>query len=180
MNWDMDFEQPIFVNGKGMVLTFSQMVEEILNIIKEMPNVEYVLSVGTDSQVKPKANATKFISAVHLHRVGRGAWGWRLKQVEQRRYNQLKEKIMTECHLTQILAYKFFEVNIAEQVLEITIDHIYTGAEFSFITHVDIGENGKTKAFIADVRRMFEPMGGVVIKPDSYTASAYADKYSKW
>ena len=43
MNWDMDFEQPIFVNGKGESVTFSQMVGEIIRIIAERPDLEYVL-----------------------------------------------------------------------------------------------------------------------------------------
>lgn len=181
MNWDMDFEQKIFINGKGETITLTTMIKEILNIIAERPDLEYVLSVGTDSQVKVKSNRTKFVTCVHLHRKGKGAWGWRYIQVENRRYNNLKEKIMTECQLTQILTYKFFEADITNKVLELTIDHIYEGASFLFVPHVDIGTKGKTKAFVEDVIKMFDAMGcEVVIKPDSYTASAYADKYSKW
>jgi len=181
MNWESNFEGRIFINGIGEIVTFSEMEQEILRIIGERPDAKYVLSVGTDSQVKPKANATKFVSVVHLHRVGQGAWGWRYVQVEKRRYSELKEKIMTECQLTQMLSYKFFESNIAEKVLEITIDYVYKDASFLLVPHVDIGHNGKTKKFIEEVYRMFNAMGcDVKIKPDSYAASGYADKYSKW
>ena len=180
MDWGMDINQPIFVNGKGKTITFAEMIQEILDLIAERPDLEYVLSVGTDSQVKPKAKKTKFVTCVHLHRKGVGAWGWKYIQIEPRRYSQLKEKIMTECHLTQVLAYKFFEIDIFEKVLELTIEYLDDGASFLFIPHVDIGEKGKTSAFIEDVRRMFAGMGGVKIKPDSYCASSLADKYSKW
>ncbi|KFZ25979.1 MAG: hypothetical protein KQ78_01935 [Candidatus Izimaplasma bacterium HR2] len=88
---------------------------------------------------------------------------------------------MTECHLTQMLAYQFFESDITEKVLELTIDHIYSGAKFLLVPHVDIGRNGETKKFIKEVYNMFRAMGvDVKIKPDSYAASGYADKYSKW
>lgn len=181
MKWDMDSNEAIFINGKGQYISFNQMVDEILAIIEERPDLEYVLSIGTDSQVKPKAELTKFVSVVHLHRVGYGAWGWRTIQVEKRAYSKLREKIMTECHLTQILSYKFFEVDITNKVLELTIDYLDIGANFLFVPHVDIGKNGATKAFIDEVIRMFDAMGvDVLIKPDSYAASAYADKYSKW
>lgn len=181
MNWGMDSNEAIFINGKGTYLSFNEMIEEILKLIAERPELEYVLSVGTDSQVKPKKELTKFVSVIHLHRKGRGAWCWKYIQIEKRGYHNLKEKIFTECHLTQILAYKFFEINIADKVLDITIDYLDDGAEFSFVPHVDIGTKGKTKAFVEDVTRMFDVMGcSVKIKPDSYTASGVADKYSKW
>ncbi|KFZ25980.1 MAG: hypothetical protein KQ78_01936 [Candidatus Izimaplasma bacterium HR2] len=73
MDWSTGFSKAIFINGKGEKVTFSEMEQEILDIIAERPDLEYVLSVGTDSQVKPKADATKFVTVVHLHRVGQGA-----------------------------------------------------------------------------------------------------------
>ena len=54
-------------------LNFDMVFTRICNFIEKDPRNLYRLSIGTDSQAHQKD--TRFITAIHIHRVGKGAWG---------------------------------------------------------------------------------------------------------
>ena len=60
------------------------------DFIQKDPRSVYVLSIGTDSQVNQ--NITRFMTAIHLHRIGKGAWGCLTQQVLNRPVQSLREK----------------------------------------------------------------------------------------
>ena len=176
---EINYSNLIFHNSVCNGISISNIISEIEDKIKVQPLNTYVLTVGTDSQVIQ--TGTRFVSAIHLHRVGKGAWAWRMKTFHRRPINNLKEKILTECFLTQNIMIKLVSQNIYDKVADIIIPHIDKGANFIFKPHVDIGLKGETKTMVTQIDEMFKSIGfDVVIKPYSYTASSYANKYTKF
>ncbi|HZJ56799.1 MAG TPA: ribonuclease H-like YkuK family protein, partial [Clostridia bacterium] len=64
----------LFRNSVHQGLTLDQVYELLLGFLRRAPHNEYRLSIGTDSQVG--ADKTVFVTAIHLHKVGRGATGF--------------------------------------------------------------------------------------------------------
>lgn len=63
----------LFYNLSEAQMTFQDVMERLKAFVQKDPRSSYVLSIGTDSQVY--RDYTKFITALHLHRTGKGAWG---------------------------------------------------------------------------------------------------------
>lgn len=148
---------------------FNQMCEEIKKFIEFDKNSKYEISVGSDGQ--RHGNITKFVTAVLVHRINGGAqYYWAYENVPH--INSLRQKIMHEAGLT--LQYKEILKNaLSGTTLKYNID---------IVPDVDIGEVGKTKQFIPEIRGMFKGYGSkeeVRIKPYSVSATSIADKHSK-
>ena len=153
-------------------------IKDILKRVKADPYGDYELSIGSDSQVK--SDYTKFITAIILHKKGKGAWAWRSRYIENRRMENYKEKIIKEVEFTQYVMIEFLNSNIYDQVLDIILQYIDKGSNFRLVSHVDIGLEGKSRELVKFVDGMFKGLGvDVEIKPNSYAASCYADRYSK-
>lgn len=79
-----------FYNLSEDHLAFSDVVMRMKDFIRKDPRSAYVLSIGTDSQVNQ--NVTTFMTAIHLHRIGKGAWGCLTQQVIERACKVLEKK----------------------------------------------------------------------------------------
>jgi hypothetical protein len=91
----------------------------------------------------------------------------------------LHEKISMETTLSQELAYAFTSVYLAE-LAEILIPYSDEGADLTFEIHLDIGRKGVTKDLIQEMTGRIQAMGlEAKIKPDSYTAFSYANRFTK-
>ena len=162
--------------GKGN-LTFREAFEEIIKFIEADTTSSYRISIGTDSHV---GNGTLFVTCIHVHRIGKGAIGFLHKSLMSRPIRNLREKIYMETCMSLQLAYLFDEEKI---------DRIYKalgkngksptkGVTFEF--HIDIGKRGETKALINEMVGMVSGLNFIPkIKPDSYCASCFADRYTK-
>jgi len=88
----------------------------------------------------------------------------------------LREKIYLETCASLQLAYMFDEERI---------DSIQRAVgsgrkEVSFEFHIDVGRKGQTKALINEMVGMVKGLNFIPrIKPDSYCASSFADKFTK-
>lgn len=165
----------VFRNLRNDHMTFEQVYKEIINFIKADTNCSYKISVGTDSQV---AGKTVFVSCIHIHRVGKGATGFLHKYEMQRPVKNLREKIYLETCASLQLAYLFDEAKIEHIKHLVSQGGLSRGVAFEF--HIDVGTKGETKTLINEMVGMakglnFEPK----IKPDSYCASSFADRYTK-
>ncbi len=172
---EIDYSNLQFSNIKYKRISFDEVCYHLLTFIKKMPNYHYKLSVGSDSQVNSKY--TLLVSAIHLHRVGRGATGFITKQMIPRPIYSLREKIFYETSFTMRIAY-MFTPEIINSFIEPIINTKYGDINFEF--HLDVGVNGPTKNLISEMVAMadiypFEPK----IKPESYAASSYANKHTK-
>jgi len=152
-------------------INFNDVYENIINFIKSDTNSSYRISIGTDSQTG-KAK-TVFVSCIHIHRIGRGAIGFLHKSSIPRQVKNLREKIYLETCSTLQLAYLFNEERI-EAIKDLL------GPRVCFEFHIDIGTRGSTKTLINEMVGMVKGLDFVPkIKPESYCASCFADRFTK-
>ena len=155
--------------------TFEKVYQEILGFIKADRNSSYKISVGTDSQVKSK---TVFVSCIHVHRIGKGAIGFLHKSVINRPIVNLREKIYLETCASLQIAYLFDNEMMRRLRSIVGGGNEKKGVTFEF--HIDVGTKGKTKKLINEMVGMVRGLEFVPrIKPDSYCASSFADRYTK-
>ncbi|MFX3624058.1 MAG: ribonuclease H-like YkuK family protein [Ectobacillus sp.] len=166
-----------FYNLSERRMNFETVFSRICEFIRADPISVYCLSIGTDSQAHQ--DDTRFITAIHLHRVGKGAWGCLRNQTVHRKLKSLREKIDLETYFSQEIAYLFTPEHLGT-LLEILYPYRHEGAKLSMEIHLDIGQYGLTKEFILDMTARITAMGLIAkIKPDAYTAFSYANRYTK-
>ena len=146
-----------FVSPTKGRLSLNQVFTDIMDYVHEDPECHYRLIVGTDSQIGAD---TCFVTAVVIHRVGRGARYYYARD-HQRTERSLKQRIFYEAskslELASQLAHKLSENGHSDLNIEI---------------HLDVGENGRTKELIRDIIGMITGTGFEArIKPDAYGAS---------
>jgi predicted RNase H-related nuclease YkuK (DUF458 family) len=164
-----------FFNSLQKNMSFADVVASIKYFIKVNPDCKYRLAIGTDSQVKGRY--TCFATGIHIHRVGQGAWCCVSKIIENRRYRSLKEKIMKETSMTYEIAYMLNE-QLMDSLCDFSIK--YKNFDCRLEAHIDIGTKGETRKLIREMASYFQGTGiDAKIKPDSYVASSYANRYSK-
>lgn len=164
-------DKTVFRGLNSDYLNFNQVYECIIKFIKSDINSLYKISIGTDSQVGVN---TVFVSCIHVHRVGKGATGFLHRSEYPRAITNLREKIYLETCLSLQLAYMFNEEKILNIKKAVGSDNV------SFEFHIDIGTQGKTKALINEMVGMVQGLDFIPkIKPDSYCASNFADRYTK-
>jgi predicted RNase H-related nuclease YkuK (DUF458 family) len=167
--------EPLFRNTKQETFTFTEMFSRILNFIKEDSKTSYRIAIGTDSMVK---TTTCFITAVLVHRVGKGAIAFLKKVIIPRPIHSLREKISTEITFTQEIAYMFTPERI-DQIYEAVLTADETN-HLDLEIHIDIGSQGPTKELIKEMVGRVSGMGfDVKIKPYSTAASSLANRYTK-
>ena len=164
-----------FFNSVQKNMSFTDVIACIKYFIRLNPDNTYRLAVGTDSQVKGRS--TCFATGIYIHRVGQGAWCCVSKRAENKRYKNLKEKIAKETSIT----YEVVSM-LNEQLIDVLCDFTleYENFDYRLEAHIDVGTKGETRKLVREMTGYFEGMGvDAVIKPDSFAASSYADRYSK-
>lgn len=154
-----------FVSPTKGSLNFNAMMAEIISYIKGLPNSSYKIIVGSDSMVKTD---TCFITAVIVHRLGKGARYFYRKKT-QRKIKSLRQKIFYETALSLevgSLVHRYFADN---GFVDLNVE-----------IHIDVGIKGETKDLIREVVGMVTGSGFTAkIKPEAYGASSVADKHTK-
>lgn len=161
-NLEYNFESFISLNKKQM--SFLSVMEDITSFVKEDPNREYRVIVGSDSEgYGPVAYAT----AIVVHRVGSGGRAYIAKNIIKTP-RSLRSKIYNEAMLS---------LNLGQQILP---ELINAGLlEENFMIHVDVGPNGQTKDMIKEIVGMVKGFGfQVATKPESFAASSVADRFA--
>jgi predicted RNase H-related nuclease YkuK (DUF458 family) len=166
-----------FHNSMYSHLDFDEVFSKLVAFIRQAPYYHYRLSIGSDSHVE--ARHTVFVTAIHLHRVGRGAIGFITKQIINRAIHSLREKIYHETARTLEIASLFTPEKI-DLMIDALLQYSSRPGDICFEFHLDVGTSGATKDLIGEMVAMakgtiFTPK----IKPDSYAACAYADRYTK-
>ncbi len=168
-----------FENSQEKNMTFEQVFEKIIHFMKRNPKGNFRLMVGTDSQIHPEC--TRFITGIVIQQVGKGVWACLRRNVILRKMTNLHERISFETSLTEEVASLFTEER-KEELIDIVLPNIYKGASFTIEGHIDIGsgERNKTKIYVREMEARIESMGfEPKIKPDSFVASGYANRYTK-
>lgn len=155
----------LFISPSKGKLSFRDMMEDITNYITGLPTSAYKIIIGSDSQVKTD---TCFITAVVVHRLGKGA-RYYYRKMRHRKIKSLRQKIFYETALSLevggLVNKHFAESGFADLEVEI---------------HIDAGNKGETRDLIREVVGMVTGSGfQAKIKPEAYGASSVADKHTK-
>ena len=160
-----------FYNPTKGILSFKQVVEELLCYIRKKPEKFYDIIVGCDSSSSKEPH---FPVVIVILRKGAGGRFF-LKTVKHKNrkfYNwhqRVLEEVLLSCKLALLLREDF----------EKEFKKLFLRSKYQFrYIHADIGENGQTRDMIKEVTGLirgngFEPK----IKPEAYAASTVADKY---
>lgn len=160
-------------------MTFQDVFEHIKRFMKKDPSGNFRLIFGTDSQIH--TTYTRFITGIVIHCESKGAWACIRKVVVPRKMVNLHERISFETTLTEEIVSMFTEEK-KEQLIDIVLPNIYKGASFTIEGHIDIGatNRNKTRVFVNEMVGRMESLGiEPKIKPDSFVASYYANRFTK-
>jgi len=154
-----------FISPSKGRMDFEEMMRDIILYIKGLPTSSYKIIIGSDSQVK---SDTCFITAVIVHRLGKGARYYYRKKT-QRKIKSLRQKIFYETALS---------LEVGGMVHKYFADHGFDDLKVEI--HIDVGIHGETKDLIREVVGMVTGSGfRAKIKPEAFGASSVADKHTK-
>ncbi|WP_047982012.1 ribonuclease H-like YkuK family protein [Ornithinibacillus contaminans] len=168
-----------FQNLSKKNMTFHDVFEHIVQFMKKDPNGCYRLIFGTDSQIH--TTYTRFITGIVIHCESKGAWACIRKVIVPRKMTNLHERISYETTLTEEVVSMFTEEK-KELLIDIVLPNIYKGSSFTIEGHIDIGatNKNKTRIFVNEMVGRMESLGiEPKIKPDSFVASYYANRFTK-
>ena len=154
-----------FISPSKGPMDFDAMFADIVAYVRERPEAAYRIIVGTDSQLRDE---TSFVTAVIVHRVGKGA-----------RYYYTRHRESFSRSLRQRIFYEAARsLEVAGELASRLAANGY--ADFDVEIHLDVGRQGQTRDLIREVVGMVAGSGfGARIKPDAFGASKVADKYTK-
>ena len=146
-----------------------KVTKEIADFIDADADAQYRVIVGTDSSGEKRAD---FVTAIIVHRVGRGGrYFWR-KINGGVVYHSLRDRIYQEVSLSVQTAQDLLEQMKSSLKMDCQTD-------YDFQIHIDVGRKGPTREMIKEVVGMVRGNGfKAKIKPESYAASSIADKYT--
>ena len=147
-------------------LTLEEVRNKVFDYIRADPEKNYRLVIGTDSASGTKEE-TDFVTAIVIHRVGRGGIYFWQRTIDKKKY-VLRERIYQEAFLSLKTAQEFMDI--------IKVNGI---GKYDVEIHVDIGPYGETREMINEVVGMVRGSGfAVAIKPEAYGASKVADRHT--
>lgn len=154
-----------FVSPTHGSMSLDQVFDDIRAYVEEDPEASYRLIVGTDSRARDQV---VFVTAVIIHRVGRGARYYYEKRRHQK-LASLRQRIYYETALS---------LNLGSKIAARLARDGWSNLDIEI--HLDVGREGATKTMIREVVGMVTGSGfDAKIKPESFGATSVADKYTK-
>lgn len=163
----------MFKRGNGTSVSYEEMIKIVADYISQDTKKDYEITIGTDSQ---NHSHTKMVEVIAIHRVGDGGiFFYRSEYI--RKIRSIKDKIIEETSRSLENASGFLD-EVQLQLIDKDID--IDALNIHFQIHCDIGHKGRTQSLITEITSWVHSMGyECAIKPDSYTASGIANKFSK-
>lgn len=160
-----------FNNPTKGILNLEQTITEIIDFMELGPKKKHKLIIGTDSQQNNGHNTVDFVTAVIIHKVGKGGrYFWH--RISEKKIYTLRDRIYQEATLSFTFAQDFVEQFKASLKNRRRMD-------YELEIHIDIGENGDTRELIREVVGMIRGLGfNTKIKPESFGASKVADRHT--
>lgn len=147
-------------------MCFAEIRKHVLQFMEVLPESKYSLVIGTDSQ-PDNCEGTNFITAIVVHRIGKGGIYFWKRQVTKK-ILVLRERIYQEATIS---------LQTAEELLAVFKNDGIT--KYDVEIHVDVGNHGKSREMITEIVGMVIGSGFMVkTKPDSYGASKVADRHT--
>ena len=168
---EIDGKSVIFTSPSGLKLGLDLMIDEIAKFIDEDPSSFYRLVIGSDSQARRDNGDSEvdFVTAVVVHRIGKGARYFYRKVKRIGKVPVLRDKIYTETMMSLNLA----------QIIVPDIRKRISPAKYDLEIHIDVGSLGPTREMIREVVGLVTGNGFTAkTKPDSWGASSVADKHT--
>lgn len=146
-------------------LSYDQVIGKVADYIKADTDSVYKIIVGSDSEAK--TGDVDFVTAIIVHRLGKGGIYFWQKQKIPHQYN-IQQRIGRETQLSLELAWKIRD----------SFQHNgLSGYEPE--VHIDIGLIGVSRDMVKWVTGMVLGSGfAYKIKPESFAASKVADRYT--
>ena len=155
----------MFVSPTRGEMTLDALVSDILEYVRTDKSAEYRLIIGTDSHTK---QGTHMVTAIIIQRVGKGA-RYFYRHSHHLSMRSLRQKLFYETSLSLDVVFALRD-KLARNFL--------VGLKMEI--HVDAGYVGPTRELIREVVGMVVANGLVArVKPNSFAASAVADRYTK-
>jgi len=171
-----DVAQQYFFSPTKGTLVFSDVLTDILQESQCYPDQAIRISVGTDSE--EFGSAAKYVTIIHLWRVGHGARAYRTETTEnfsggdRRGQARFRQRIWKEILMTAMLA---------QELRSALRDAQQQGHLDAIEVHADVGARGGSSVMIREVIGVLKGYGFadavIKLKPDAYAASAVADHY---
>ena len=152
-------------------MALDQVVSEISDYLHSDPSSQYRLVIGSDSHDRTEQHKkfTNFVTAVVVHRVGKGGRYFWANGVKSRT-NTLREKIYQETLLS---------LDLAKTLVPMINQSLNGTNNWELEIHIDVGRTGETRHMIKEVVGMVVGSGySAKTKPESYAASSIADKHT--
>ena len=154
-----------FISPTWGKLTVAEVRQNIEQYLREDDRAHYKVVIGTDSQTNRQA--TLFVTALIIHRVGKGARFF-FRKVKTKPLIDLRYRIYRETELSLELTESLKRQGIAKLLVQWPIE-----------IHLDIGQAGETKKLIQEVVGWVTSVGYVAkIKPGAFGASSVADRFT--
>lgn len=154
----------LFYSPSKGPMDFDAMFEDLVAFIRQDPQAEHKLIIGSDSQPR---DDTVFVTAVVVHRLGKGGRFYYHRRHHPRMHS-LRQRIFYEASLS---------LSTASRVTERLARQGYSRLNVEI--HLDIGPQGDTRDMIREIVGMVTGSGFEArVKPDSYGAKV-ADKFTK-
>lgn len=172
-------DENTFQNLSNKNMTFEQVFLNIVQFMEKDPTGNFKLMFGTDSQVFSRE--TKFITGIVIQQERKGVWACFRRVIIPRKMTNLHERISFETTLTEEIV-SLFTNDKKEKLINIVLPNIYKGSSFSIEGHIDIGagNRNKTRIFVGEMMSRMQTLGiEAKIKPDSFVASSYANRFTK-
>jgi predicted RNase H-related nuclease YkuK (DUF458 family) len=156
-----------FISPSRGAMTLDDIVDDCVAQVQAHPRDRFKLIIGTDSQARPATRQVVFVSAIILHRVGKGARYY----IHRRQHH----------HIDSLRQRMFTEASYSLQIGGMLVEKLHEkGIDWKLEVHVDVGEKGATRQLIREIVGWIEANGYEVrTKPDSCGASKVADRYTK-
>lgn len=156
-----------FVNPTKGKLTLALVAQDLLDYIAEEPQEDYKIIIGSDSQNKESRLKTTFVTALIVHRVGKGA-RYYFHRRSRPMVKNMRQRMFTEASLSLMLCGELRELLHDQKLVQ------------NLEVHLDVGQNGATEPLIKELVGWVEGSGYEArIKPDSFVASKVADRYTR-
>ncbi len=153
-------------------LVFAQVLETIVDFMKNDACARYKVMIGSDSNGH---NILDVVTVVAVHRIGNGGRYFWYRQSKKDIYT-LRQKIYAEVDASLQFATLFLPAFRAA----LKRAQKMTEMPFDFQIHVDVGTKGETRDLIHEVTGMVTAYGyEVLVKPESAAATTLADKHVK-
>ena len=182
-----------FNNPTKGQMSLGGVVRELIDYRNEDSVSKYRIVIGTDSQEREKG--IDFVSVVAVHRVGKGGRYFWLRSYDKKR-SDMRNRIYKEATMSLALAQALLEQELENNHIPVVVGESIKDAiekleknstslhakrvilSNKLEIHVDIGNNGPTRAMIKEIVGMIRGSGFYVkIKPEAFAAANVADKH---